>query len=158
MPSMTFQHEIGAAPERVFEVFSDLRTMPERVRGVDAVEVLTEGPIRKGTVFRETRTMMGKQHTEEMTVTEFVPGRRITFEAHSSGMHYISSFGFEPSASGGTAVHFRMDAKGETLGGKIAGALMWLMMKKMMHSALEQDMEDLARACEGGRQTEGQPV
>ena len=57
MAQFTLKKHIEAPPERVFEVVTDLRGAPERIRGITKMEVLTEGPIGGGTRYRETRIM-----------------------------------------------------------------------------------------------------
>ena len=101
MVGVTIHEEVRAEPGRVFEVFTDLRSAPERVAGIESLEVLTEGPIGQGTRFRETRVMFGKQATEEMEVTGWQPGKSYVVEADSHGSHYRTEFVFEPLAQGG---------------------------------------------------------
>ncbi len=60
---------------------TDLAGAPRVVRGIDAVEVLTPGEFGVGTRWRETRTMLGRSATEEMTVTAMEPQRSYTTEA-----------------------------------------------------------------------------
>ena len=44
--------EIDASPQRVWDVLSDLEAWPQRIETVDAVELLTPGPIAKGSRVR----------------------------------------------------------------------------------------------------------
>ena len=54
--------------EDVFAVFTDLHRAAERIRGIERLEVLTDGPVGKGTRFRETRIMFRREATEEHRV------------------------------------------------------------------------------------------
>jgi hypothetical protein len=141
---------IAAPVERVFEVFSDLRTAPQRIKGIVNLEVLTDGPVGTGTKFRETRIMMGHKATETMTITEFTPPTGYTVEAHSCGCHYRTRFDFLPVA-GGTQVNGVFSGKPETFLAKCMLFVMKPMMKKMERAcrdALHGDMSDLKSAIE----------
>jgi hypothetical protein len=69
MTAHTFEIDVDASPGRAFEVFTDLANNATVVRGIEKMEILTDGPIGVGTRFRETRVMMGKQATEGMELT-----------------------------------------------------------------------------------------
>lgn len=141
---------IAAPVERVFAVFSDLRTAAQRIKGIVNLEVLTVGPIGSGTKFRETRIMMGRKATETMTITEFKPPTGYTVEAHSCGCHYHTRFDFLPVA-GGTQVNGVFSGKPETFLAKCMLFVMKPIMKKMENAcrdALHGDLVDLKSAME----------
>ena len=54
MVKYTIEQYVNAPRERVFATATDLRRAPEVISGIQSLEVLTEGPIRKGTRFRVT--------------------------------------------------------------------------------------------------------
>ena len=60
---------IDAAPEKVFEAFSNLDTVAANVSGITKIEILA-GPARMevGTKWRETRAMFEQEATEVMCV------------------------------------------------------------------------------------------
>lgn len=72
MPSCAAETYVHSAPDRVFEVFSDLEAVGDRLSAVEEIELLTDGPIGVGTRWKETRELMGRSATEEM---EIVAGR-----------------------------------------------------------------------------------
>ncbi len=144
---ITCQTRVNAPVERVFEVFTDLPAAPERVRGIKALEVLTDGPIGKGTRFRETRVMFGKEATEVMEITEFHPNQMYAVEAESCGCHYRSELHFRPDG-GATDVRMTFGGTPLTTGAKVMGALMGWMMKGACRKAMDQDFEDLKRVAE----------
>ena len=102
-----------------------------------------------GTRFRETRVMFGKEATEEMWVTEFVPNRSMTIRADGCGCEYTTVYTFEDR---GAATHVRLEM---TI--RPGTFLAWLMiplgwiMTPFMRKCFAQDMEDLGTALEGGR-------
>lgn len=146
---ITVSKRIHAPVERVFEVFTDLRAAPERVQGIKALEVLTDGPIGKGTRFRETRVMFGKEATEVMEITEFRPNEMYAVEAESCGCHYRSELHFRGDG-GATDVRMTFGGTPLTTGAKIMGALMGWMMKGACRKAMDQDFEDLKQVAERG--------
>ena len=124
----------------------------ERVlSGVERVEVLTEGGFDVGTRWRETRRMLGKEATEEMTVTECVPPERYVTVADSHGMHYESEIELlkgDPAASS-TAVVMRFSAT--PTGGGAMGLLSRLiggLGAKAVSRALAKDLDEMATAVE----------
>lgn len=145
---ITVSRQIDAPPQRVFEVFTDLRRCAERVGGIESARVLTDGPVGVGTRWTETRKIMGKLSSETMWITAFDPPRGYTAEAASHGTHYTSTFGFEPEA-GGTRVTMVFEGRPIGLMAKLMmplGALLCGSLKKM----IARDMDDLARACGSG--------
>ena len=76
---------VAAPPERMFAIFTDLEGAPGRIRGIKKVELLTPGPVRVGTKWRETRVFGKREATEVLEVTEFVPGRTFSVGSSSCG-------------------------------------------------------------------------
>lgn len=147
MKPVTVETVIAAPPARVFALFTDLRGAPERVRGIQSLELLTEGPVGKGTRFRETRVMLGKASSETMEVLAFEPGRSYSVGAHSCGTRYLTTFEFEPVPEG-TKVRMRFQGTPEALPAKLLAPLLGF-MAGAVRKAVEADMADLKAACEG---------
>ena len=144
--NLTLKKSVNAPIDKVFNVFSDFSTAAERVKGIESVEILTDGPIAKGTRFTETRIMFGKSSTEEMEITEFELNKRYTVEADSCGAHFQTEFRFEPNGVT-TNVEMEMNTRNVTLLAKLMSPLGFLMagtMKKM----IETDMDQLKSYCE----------
>jgi uncharacterized protein YndB with AHSA1/START domain len=140
---------IDAPPERVYQAFTDLEHGAERVRAIRKIEVLTPGPFGKGTRFRETRVMFGKEASETMEVVEHEHARRYVLAAESCGMRYRSVFEFEPERGGAaTRVRIRMEATPVSLAAKLMAPLSGLMAKACA-KALAADCADLKAVCEG---------
>jgi uncharacterized protein YndB with AHSA1/START domain len=146
MPGLSVVRSIAAPPEKVWAVFTDLKASADRLSAVKAVEVFTAGPFGVGTRWRETRTMFGREATEDMEITAVDPGRSYTAEAASHGSHYTSRFDFAPTEDG-TDVTFSFT--GESHGAmRVVGAVMWPMLKGKMAKELRRDLDDLAVYCE----------
>ena len=146
MPSVEVTTTIAASPERVFEAATDLASLPETMSGIDSVEVLSDGPFGEGTRWRETRTLYGRQATEEMWVTGFDPPRSYVVEAESHGAHYRTEITFVPEEDG-TRVTFVFGARPLGFFARLFSVFSGLMMKSV-RTALEADLEDLKRVAE----------
>ncbi|MET0714123.1 MAG: SRPBCC family protein [Mycetocola sp.] len=138
---------INADRKRVFAVFCDLDKAATNVTAITRIEVLT-GPaqLNVGTRWRETRTMFGKEATEEMWVTGFEPDVSYVAEAESRGTHYRSEYRFTPDGTG-TRVDMTFEGTPLTLGARLAGVL-GALFAGAAKKALHQDLVDLKRACE----------
>ena len=150
MPQVTVDIEINASPLRTFEVFSDLENAAANVRGIQKMEILTEGPVGKGTRFRETRIMMGKEATEEMEITEFTPGELYAHEANSHGSQYISTYRFEP-AGDATRVSMTFEGRPQSFMAKVMTLTLGWMMTGMIRKCVGEDFNDLKAVAEQHR-------
>jgi hypothetical protein len=138
---------IRADRKRVFEVFCDLDNAAANVSAITRIEVLA-GPTQLdlGTTWRETRTMFGKEATEEMRVTGYEKDVSYVAEAESRGTHYRSEYRFTPDGSG-TRVDMTFDGTPLTVGARVAGVL-GALFAGAAKKALHQDLVDLKRTSE----------
>ena len=146
MAGVTIKKHIEASPEEVFAAATDLNKWVERIRGIEKVELLTDGPLGVGTRFRETRIMFKREAIEEMEFTGFDPPNGYAVGCESHGCRYNTEFSFTPNGSG-TDVEMRFEATPLTFVAKAMSA----MMKPMLGSVgkvLEQDLDDLKAAIE----------
>ena len=149
MAKVKFSRRIECPRHEVFQLFSELDELPNRISGIKGVEKLTEGPVGIGTRFRETREMFGKQATEEMIFTDFQADETYTVECDSHGTHYRSVYQFEPVGDT-TDVNIIFEVKPLSLKAKILAPLGWLMLgatKKI----LGQDVDALKKVAETHR-------
>jgi hypothetical protein len=169
MARLTITKRINAPVEVVFDVASDLAHAAERLRGIEKIEVLTPGPIRVGTRWRETRRMMGRESTETLEITAFDRPHRYTAGCHSCGAYMEATFRFTPigEAGGPAATDITLDIRCEARSvlAKLMSPLSSLMFAKVMRGCMEDELDDLKRAAEAsaeaptnaGSQTTGAP-
>jgi len=139
---------MGASPSAVFAACTDFGGAAGWISAITRMEVLTPGPVGKGTRFRETRRMFGKEATETMEVIEFTPNTSYVLGAESCGARYRSTFTFTPLGAG-TEVEFRFAATPLTLMARVMGVLMMPVMKGMLRKCVVQDLEDIKKHVEG---------
>ena len=140
MPSVEVQATIAAPPERVFEAATDLASLPETMSGIDSVEALSDGPFGAGTRWRETRTLYGRQATEEMWVTGFDPPRSYVVEAESHGARYRTEITFVPEGDG-TRVTFVFGARPVSFVARLFSVFSGLMMKEREEGARSRTLK-----------------
>lgn len=150
MKPMSVSVSINAPAARVFEAVTDLHGAPSRISAIKRMEVLTDGPTRVGTKFRETRVMFGREASETMEITAMEPGRSYVTEAGSHGCRYRSELSVRSEGSG-SSLTMTFEGTPLTLGAKVMGAIMGPMMSGSMRKMIEQDLNDIKRAVESGR-------
>ncbi|MBX3352373.1 MAG: SRPBCC family protein [Phycisphaeraceae bacterium] len=153
MYGITVSSHVDAPIERVFEVFTDFPNAASYISAIRRVEMLTPPPVGVGTRFRETRVMMGREATEEMTIAEFEPPRRVTLTAASHGARYTSAFHFAPEGIG-TTVTFEFTGQPVSFLAKALSAITMPLMKKTLIKCVAQDMEDARRHVEAMAKSE----
>jgi uncharacterized protein YndB with AHSA1/START domain len=131
---------IAAPPERVCAAVLDLDRMGEWMKGLVRIERLTEGPLAKGTQFRQTRKFWGREASEVFEVTEFDPPR--FFELYVDGKKGSSGCGwyrfrhtFTPEGAG-TRLVLSGEFGGQTGCMALLGKVMLVPMKKAFRKEL----------------------
>jgi hypothetical protein len=146
MRQVTVRQSCAAPVETVWEVATDLAHASSAIDGITSTQVLTEGQFGVGTRWRETRTMFGREATEEMEITAVDPGRSYTALAESSGMRYTTTWELVP-AGDGTEIVMRFSGEPTSLISRVLSPLTGLMASSV-EKAMRADMADLARAAE----------
>lgn len=153
MAMLSATEHIEAPLEQVFDLFTDLEHAAENLSGIDDVEILTDGPIGVGTRWRETRTMWGKQHAEEMEISQFALNDHYTVVAESGGARYLTTFRFR-RAGEGTDVTIEFRVVPLSVAAKLMQPLSGVMTRTVRRS-MEQDLRDLKAVAEAGNASGG---
>ena len=149
MDELHLSREVDAPADTVWALMIDVDSWSSIVSGIDAVERLDDGAgFGVGTRWRETRTMFGKEATEDLEVTAMEPGRSYTVEAESRGAHYTSTMGVEPVGPDRSRLVTSFGAEPQGGFSKLMAKTVGKLFEGATRKALEQDLDDLAAAAE----------
>jgi len=137
---------IRAPLERVFAAFTDLPRSAEIIPAIKRIEMLTDGPMRIGTRWRETRVMFGKEATEEMAISDLRPNQSYTVRGESCGAEFLTELRFTPQGEA-TLVEMETRTRPLTFVAWLMTPLGWL-MSGMMKKCLAEDLEAMRRHLE----------
>jgi carbon monoxide dehydrogenase subunit G len=147
--NLDLELSIHAPPEKVFAAITDLHAGGRWLPGCTKLEVLTSGPYDKGTRWRETRRMFGREATEEFEVKHVQAPHII--ELHCDGrkgtsgnVDYFFRYDLQPH---GDTTNLKLTSRIEPAGwfGKIMAPL----MKGAFKEALKKDHLALKAHVEG---------
>lgn len=147
MPGFEVTRVVHASIDRVFEVFTDLQGSLSRCKGITKIEMVTTGPIEKGTIYKETRQVYSRESTETLEFTEFDPPSRWTITGVSCGARFTSSFDLQPEGDGTRVI--------VSTSLKPLNPAAWLMsllaplLNGTMKRAINQDLDTLASLADG---------
>ncbi|WP_306233147.1 SRPBCC family protein [Agrococcus beijingensis] len=150
--SLTLERSIDASPDAVWHVLTDLEGSQTVLSGATRIERLAGVGYAIGTRWRETRTMMGREATEEMEVVGIDPGRSTTIAAEANGMRYRTEFTLEPqpAAEGraGTLLRMRFSGTYQTLSWvqRVVAKLTSGIGMRVTRRIMQQDLDDIAAA------------
>jgi uncharacterized protein YndB with AHSA1/START domain len=149
MAAAEVHRRVKAPVERVWAAATDVAGAAVRMRGVEHVELLTDGPFAVGTRWRETRSAAGPTATEELVVVECEPERRFVVEGTSGGASFRATTTFA-AVRQETDVDVTFEAPPPTVGARLVGVLFGVLAARTVLATLNRDLEDLARWCEDG--------
>lgn len=139
---------INAPKEAIWRVVTDIENAAGTIKAIERVEVLHRP--EKGFVgfkWRETRTMFGSKATEDMWITEAVENEYYIAKAGSHGCDYTSRVAITPK-EGKNYLSMSLEAKTNTLAGKLMMVCMGWMFVPMARKAFLQDVKDIKAAVE----------
>ncbi|MEM7457627.1 MAG: SRPBCC family protein [Planctomycetota bacterium] len=140
------QQFVNAPLSEVFRRYADFENAAENLSGITNVEILTDGPVGKGTRFKETRVMFGRESTEELEITEFEQDRLYKVEAESCGAHFQTIFRSTIEGDA-TRVDVDMKTRSLTLFAKLMAPLGFL-MAGTMKKCVTDDIDEIKQLCE----------
>lgn len=132
---------VEVPPDAAFSTAIDISNWPRFISGVQSVELLTPGPLAVGTRFRETRSMFGRQATEDMTLAQVEPPHRFLLTAFNHGTAYRAERLFAPEAAG-TRATLVFEGRPATLLARLFAPLGRLFLGTLERQ-LESDLADL---------------
>jgi uncharacterized protein YndB with AHSA1/START domain len=127
---------ISRTPKEVFDFITASENAPKVVASVKSMVKLTEGPVRLGTRYRETRLMDGKEHQAELEVVEYEPGQSYAMKNVTEGIETVYRYVFQ-SENDGTRVDLVCEVK--------AGGLKKLMLPMVVAILKKEDGDHLQK-------------
>jgi carbon monoxide dehydrogenase subunit G len=119
---------IGRPPKEVFDFVTDPNNAPKVVSSVKSMVRLTDGPTGKGTRYRETRLMNGKEQSAELEVAAFQPNEQYAVKNEQEGFETTYTYNFS-SEKNGTRVKLVCEVKAGGLK-KMAAPMVASILKK----------------------------
>jgi uncharacterized protein YndB with AHSA1/START domain len=110
MAGFNLSEWISRSPKEVFDFITSSDNAPKVVQSVKSMVKLTEGPVRLGTRYRETRLMDGKEQHAELEVTSYEPNQKYAMKNVTEGIETVYRYTFHPEANG-TRVHLACEVK-----------------------------------------------
>ena len=111
MPGFEMSEFIPRSPQEVFDFISASENAPKVVPSVTSMVKLTEGPVRVGTRYCETRLMKGEEHQTELEIVEYEPVQKYAMKNETDGIETVYRYTFRPE-EGGTRVDLVCEVKG----------------------------------------------
>lgn len=143
MTRVTVEGAVAARPETVFRAVTDVEHLPELDDQIVGIEFLTDQRSGRGTRFRETRSMNGREMVTELEITEWVEGERARMVADTHGTVWDTLFTVRPDGAGCVLV-IDMDARPHKLLPRIMNPL----MKRFFRKGIEGHVEKVRAHCE----------
>ena len=129
---------ITASPQTVWDVTIDVERWPQWTPTVTSVAILTDKPLRLGSIARIKQPM---QKTADWVVTDFINERLFAWETRRAGLHMKGIH--EMAADGaGTINTLRVEAHG------ILAILLWPVLRLAMRKSLADENRGLKIRCE----------
>ena len=91
---------ISRPPKLVFDFITTPDNAPKVVQSVKSMVKLTEGPVRVGTRYRETRLMNGREQHAELEVVAYEPNQKYAMKNVTEGIETVYQYTFHPEANG----------------------------------------------------------
>ncbi len=91
---------IDRPPADVFAVLSNPTRGPEFLPNIKDCTQLTEGPIREGTRFRETRVINGREATAELEVITYHPNSSVRIGSEAGGIDVAYRYDLSSEGTG----------------------------------------------------------
>ena len=147
---ITVSRDIATAPAAVWAVITDLENSPEVLSGVQQVERLDDGTaFGVGTCWRETRTLFGRQATQQMEVTAIEPGSSYTVASVSGSTTYTSVLRVDALDDARSRLTMTFGAQPSGTVAKVLSATVGRLFQGATRKMLERDLADIAAAAGG---------
>jgi uncharacterized protein YndB with AHSA1/START domain len=153
MATVAVTRLVEASAEELWRVFTDLPARAGWLSTITRIEVLTPGPVRVGTMWRERHQLPdGTALIEEFRVEEATAPHRLTVTSSGVGVDYRTAYTFTPvegrrrRRSGWTAVSAVQEGVVTAPYGRLLALVFGGLAARTVEGALRRDLADLAAA------------
>ncbi|WP_226581773.1 SRPBCC family protein [Halobacillus litoralis] len=123
--------------EEVFAMATDFRNSPHIMDAVVKVELLSEGPVREGYSFKETREIRGRKVSSTINVTSYEKDKQYSVRSVQYDLDLRYHYTFTQTKDG-----TRVDFKGELYTQGLRNSLMKPLIKRIIK---KEDQDHLSR-------------
>ena len=149
MTTLDISRDVSAPADVVWTIMTDLENAADTISAIQAIVILSEPQeFNVGTTWRETRTMFGKQATEEMTVTQVDPGISYVVEAESHGARSTTIMQVVAPGESSSRISTSFDAEPTGTMAKFMTATVGKLFQSATRKAFARDLDDIAAAAE----------
>jgi len=149
MKPIQVSREVKAPASTVWEIITDLEGSVDTISAIEKVEILSGTPeFGVGTIWRETRTMFGRQATEVLEVTEVIEGASYVAVARPDGANYRTVMSILPTGETACVLSMEFSANPKGKMTRFMGATVGRMFTGAMRKALVVDLDDIAAVAE----------
>lgn len=151
MVSMSASAEVTIArdPADVWGYVSDVTNQDQWVDAMSDSEVISEGPVGRGTQIRGMFTYRGDSGPVVMTITEFREGRQLGIKSNEGPFPFTGQLTLE-RAGQGTLLTNSMTAGSDHIVTSIMFTVLRPLMKMLMSRQTKKELEQLKSILESG--------
>ena len=152
MPRIYITEHIQAPPQAVWDLISDIRRGPEWVTVMLEVLHVSEGPIGKGSSYRELSKIGPSKSETEWTITEFNPPTVQVHESRGKELQAVLTLRVEPDGEGARFTHqteYKMMPGFRPLGWLLETVFAHRMMKRAMPQSVKNAKQILEASGSG---------
>ncbi|MEX2557247.1 MAG: SRPBCC family protein [Actinomycetota bacterium] len=135
---------INAPADKVFAYVSDLTKLPEWGQFGNEVRQTSQGPVGVGSTFDTSGKQFGK-HTDHVTVTEYVPGKKFTVEVTGDAGDVRNWFELAEQGTGSTNVTKGQEFTKPAMSARLSKPV----IKRLAPKGLMKDLEKIKARIEG---------
>lgn len=149
---MKVEVPIQGSKGEIWKVITNIEGAVDNISGIEKVEIHHHpGESLVGLKWTETRTLFGKTATETMWITEAEKNQYYQTRAESHGSIYITIMRIVENGNE-SLLSMEFTGKPQSLGAKIMAGILMPFFKKATKKALYQDLLDIKKAVEMGRE------
>ena len=100
MAGFSLSEWISRSPKEVFDFITSSDNAPKVVQSVKSMVKLSEGPVRIGTRYRETRLMNGKEQHAKLEVAAYEPNQKYAMKNVTDGIETVYRYRFNAEKDG----------------------------------------------------------